>query len=108
MIVATLPRDIVFDVAIRLVGLPVDFERGCSLEVSLSAPTFENIGKLPITIHPRGPGGTHLPGSEINHHVITRIDFEAIEYGPHHLEFELDGRAQPHANTALMVIDPSA
>jgi hypothetical protein len=108
VIVESLPAEIVFDVAIRLVGLPIDFERGCRLEVALSAPTFEDLGKLPITVQPREPSATYLPGSEINHHVIIRIDFEAIEYGPHHLEFELDGKAQPHVNTAMTVIAPAA
>jgi hypothetical protein len=108
VIVPSLPADIVFDVAVRLVGLPVDFERDCDLEVTLTAPTWEELGKLNVPIQPRSPDWTHLPGSEINHHVMTRIDFEAIEYGAHHLEFVLDGKTQPHANTALTVVEPFA
>jgi hypothetical protein len=106
VIVPSLPADIVFDVAIRLVGLTNDFERGCQIEVSLAAPTFESIGKLDIDVPPRAPGPDHIPGSEINHHIMTRIDFEAIEYGAHHLEFRLDGKAQPKINTALTVLAP--
>jgi len=91
-----------------LVGLPLDFERDCDLEVTLTAPTWEELGKLNVPIQPRMPDWTHLPGSEINHHVMTRIDFEAIEYGAHHLEFALDGKTQPHANTVLTVVEPFA
>jgi hypothetical protein len=107
VIVPSLPTDIVFDVAVRLVGLPADFARGCRLDVTLTAPTFEELGHLPIDVKPRAPGPGHLAGSELNHHLMTRIDFEAIEYGPHHLEFTLDGEAQPRVNTALTVLAPS-
>lgn len=106
VIVPSLPADIVFDVAIRLVGLPNDFDEGCRIEVSLTAPTFENLGKLDIDVKPRAPGSNYISGSEINHHIMTRIDFEAVEYGPHHLEFRLDGKAQPKINTALTVLAP--
>ncbi len=95
-----------FDVAVRLVGLPVDFESEHNLDVTLTAPTWEEIGKLTAPIHPRAPDWMYMPGSEINHHLIMRIDFEAIEYGAHHLEFGLDGKTQPHVNTALMVVEP--
>jgi len=105
--VPSLPRDIVFDVALRLIGLPVDSERGCELEIALAAPTFEEIGRLPIPVKPRAASATHVEGSEINHHVIARIDFEAIECGSHHLEFKLDNKAQPHVNTALTVVQSS-
>lgn len=107
VIVPSLPADIVFDVAVRLVGLPADFESGCHLEVALAAPTFEDLGKLNIDVRPRTPGPHYLAGSEINHHLMTRIDFEAIEYGAHHLEFTLDGKAQPRVNTALTVVAPT-
>jgi len=39
---------------------------------------------------------------------MTRIDFEAIEYGPHHLEFVLDWKTQPRINTAPTVVEPTA
>jgi len=58
VIVPSLPADIVFDVAVRLVGLPADFERGCHLEVALVAPTFEDLGKLSIEVKPRTPART--------------------------------------------------
>jgi hypothetical protein len=108
VIVPSLPADIVFDVAIRLVGLPHDFERGCHLEVGLVAPTFEDLGKLDIEVKPRTPGPQYLPGSEMNHHLMARIDFEAMEYGPHHLEFTLDGKAQNRVNTVLTVVASTA
>lgn len=108
VIVPSLPADIVFDVAVRLVGLPADFERGCRLEVALVAPTFEELGKLDIEVKPRTPGPHYLAGSEINHHLMARIDFEAVEYGPHHLEFTLDGKTEPRVNTALTVVEPTA
>lgn len=106
VIVPNLPTDIVFDVAIRLVGLPVDFEGEHELEVTLTAPTWEELGRLTAPIHPRAPDWTYLPGSEINHHLVTRIDFEALEYGAHHLEFALDGKTEPRANTTLTVVEP--
>jgi hypothetical protein len=106
VIVPALPKDIVFDVAVRLVGLPVDFEVEHKLEVSLTAPDWEEIGRLATPIHPSAPDWTYLPGSEINHHLITRIDFEALEYGAHHLEFVLDDKVQAHVNTSLTVVQP--
>lgn len=107
VIVPLLPTGIVFDVAIRLVGLPADFEQGCRLDVTLTAPTFEELGRLPIDVKPRTPGPSHLAGSELNHHLMTRIDFEAIEYGPHHLEFTLNDEVQARVNTALTVLASS-
>ena len=111
VIVPVLPADIVFDVAVRIVGLPLDFETESRLQVKLSAPTWEEIGVLEVPIPPRAPAPTYIPGSEVNHHTVVRIDFEAIEYGTHHLEFALGGHTEPRVNTALSVLEanpPSA
>jgi hypothetical protein len=104
VLVPALPADIVFDVAIRLVGLPGDFATGCALQVGLTAPTFEELGTLEIDVRPRTAAPSALQGSELNHHVMARIDFQALEYGPHHLEFTLNGKAQARVNTALSVL----
>lgn len=105
VIVSSLPADIVFDVAIRLVGLPLDFESESEIQVKLSAPDWEEIGVLAAPVSPREPAPSYIAGSEINYHTVVRIDFEATEFGTHHLEFALDDRTEPRVNTALSVVE---
>lgn len=67
VVVEEVPKDIQFDVAMRLVGTVHDFEEHHLLQVVLSDPQLEQVGVLEVPIAPRSPKPDHIPGYEINH-----------------------------------------
>jgi len=107
ILIASLPEDVQFDVAIRLVGTEQDFQRAHLLQIVLSDPHLVEVGALDVPIAPRAPAASHIPGYEINHHVPVRIDFEADQYGGYDLSFGLDGEAQHRQKTTLSVVSPT-
>jgi hypothetical protein len=99
-----LPKDIQFDVAIRLVGAVQDFETAHTVEVVLSDPQLVEVGRLDIPVDPRKPPATHIPGYELNHAVGARIDFEADVAGGYDLSFAVDGKAEHRAKATISVV----
>ncbi len=104
VVVDSLPKDIQFDVAIRLVGTVQDFESPHTVEVVLSDPQLVEVGRLQIPVDPRAPAATHIPGYELNHVIGTRIDFEADMAGGYDLSFAVDGQAQHRHKVTLSVV----
>jgi hypothetical protein len=109
VIVAELPRDVQFDLAVRLVGTVQDFEGLTLLQVALSGPDLSEVegGFLDVPIEPRAPAPTHLPGYEINHTLGLRVDFPAFAYGGYDLSFALDGQPQHRQKTTISVVRPA-
>lgn len=107
VVVEEVPKDIQFDVAMRLVGTVHDFEEHHLVQVVLSDPQLEQVGVLEVPTAPRSPKPDHIPGYEINHNVGVRIDFEADEYGGYDLSFALDGSAQHRHKTTISVVQKS-
>jgi len=105
VVVEGLPKDIQFDVAMRLIGTVQDFEEPHVLQVVLSDPQLEQVGVLDVPIAPRSPKPGHIPGYEINHNVGVRIDFEADQLGGYDLSFALDGSAQHRHKTTVSVVE---
>jgi hypothetical protein len=103
-VVGALPKDIQFDVAIRLVGTVQDFESSHNVEVVLSDPHLVEVGRLQIPVDARAPGATHIPGYELNHAIGARIDFEADMAGGYDLSFAVDGHAQHRHKATLSVV----
>lgn len=106
VVIESLPRDVQFDVAVRLVGREQDFREHHLLQVALSDPQLVEVGTLDVPIEPRAAPRSHIPGYEINHNVPVRIDFEADQYGGYDLSFGLDGQAQHRHKTTLSVVSP--
>jgi hypothetical protein len=106
VVVESLPKDVQFDVAVRLVGAVQDFEDRHLLQVTLSDPELTEVGSLPVLIAPRAPAETHIPGYEINHTTGARIDFEADKYGGYDLSFALDGEPQHRHKTTISIVAP--
>lgn len=104
VVVDSLPKDVQFDVAIRLIGTVQDFEVDHVVEVVLSSPDLIEIGRLQVPVAPRAPAPTHIPGYEINHAVAVRIDFPAEMPGGYDLSFALDGEAAHWHKTTVSVI----
>jgi hypothetical protein len=105
--VDTLPKDVEFDVAIRIVGAVADFQERHELQAELTAPDTETIGELTRVIEPRAPAPTALPGYEINHQFGLRISFEADVPGGYDLRLRLDDKLQSLTNSlTLSVISP--
>jgi len=105
LVVASLPADPEFDVAIRVVGAEQDFRVPHSIQVVLSDPGMVELGRLSVPIERRGPGPNAIPGYEINRHVACRISIPADVEGGHDLSFALDrDPAHKHRTTISVVI----
>lgn len=105
MTVDEIPADVQFDVAIRLVGTPQDFEKHHVVQVVLRAPDLTLLGELEVPVEPRAPADSALPGHEINHMVRSRILLPADTEGGYDLAFLLDGEpAHRHLTTISIVI----
>jgi hypothetical protein len=102
--VESVPTDVQFDLAIRLVGTVQDFQEPHELRVVLSDPQLVPRGMLAVPIESRLPTTAHIPGYELNHHVPVRIDFEPDEFGGHDLSFALDGQPAHPQKTTLSVV----
>lgn len=102
--VESLPREVAFDLAIRLVGPLQDFQVRHELQVVLSTPQLVELGAFDVPVDPRAPTPTHIPGYEINHHLAARIVFDAQEYGGYDLSFALDGQVAHHQKTTISVV----
>jgi len=104
VVVESLPTEIEFDVAIRLVGTEQDLAEDHLIQVVLSDPQLVELGALDVPVLPRSASRSHIPGYEINHNVGTRIAFEPDQQGGYDLSFALDGKAQHRQKTTLSVI----
>jgi hypothetical protein len=104
VVIPELPKDVQFDVAVRIVGTVQDFEAAHSVEVVLFDPNLVEAGRNIVPIAPRAPSPSHIPGYEINHHLAMRIDFEADIYGGWDLAFALDGETRHGLRTTLSVV----
>jgi hypothetical protein len=104
VVAESLPMDVEFDVAIRLVGTAQDFESLHHVEVVLSDPQLEQLGTLSIPVEPRVPGPAHIAGYEINAHVAARINFEADVEGGYDLSFALDREPAHRQKTTISVV----
>jgi len=104
VVTTTLPVSVVFDVAIRLVGPPQDFETAHVVDVLLTGPELDVLGELSVPVPPRKPDRTHLPGYELNAHVGARIAFEPHVGGGYDLAFALDGEPEHRHKTTLSVV----
>ncbi len=104
VVVDELPKDIQFDIAIRLVGTVQDFESSHTVEVVLSDPQLVEVGRLQVPVDVRTPTATHIPGYELNHAIGARVDFEADMAGGYDLSFAMDGQAQHRHKTTLSVV----
>jgi len=93
VVLPSLPTEIEFDVAIRLVGPEQDFADAHVLQVVLSGPQLEELGTLEVPIDARAPLPSHIAGYEINANVGARIAFEPEHEGGYDLSFALDGEA---------------
>ncbi|MEA2370991.1 MAG: hypothetical protein QOH12_1385 [Solirubrobacteraceae bacterium] len=101
---SSLPTEIEFDVAIRLVGPEQDFAESHLVQVVLSDPQLAGLGTLDIPIEPRTSLPGRIPGYEINANVGARIAFEPDQEGGYDLSFALDGEAQHRHKTTLSVL----
>jgi len=109
IVAARLPVSVHFDIAIRLVGAPEDFETAHRVDVLLTGPDMDVLGELPIAVEPRRPGRGNLPGYELNAHVGARIAFDADAEGGYDLAFSLDGEPEHrHRTTVSVVLNPSS
>jgi hypothetical protein len=106
LVVPSLPEDVEFDLAIRIVGTERDFQRPHLLQVVLSDPDLVEVGAFDVQIEPREPAPSHIAGYEINYHVPARINFEADQYGGFDLSFALDGEAAHALKTTMSVVEP--
>lgn len=104
VVVDSVPKDVQFDVAIRVVGPEQDFQGHHLIQVLLSDPQLVEVGALDVPIPPRTPTESHIPGYEINHNIGLRIDFEADQLGGYDLSFALDGQTQHRHKTTLSVV----
>jgi hypothetical protein len=104
VVLESLPRDLQFDVAVRIVGAVQDFEASHLLQVALSDPQLVEVAMFDVPIEPRAPAATYIEGYEINHHVGLRIDFEADQLGGYDLAFALDGQPEHRHKTTLSVV----
>lgn len=107
VVVESIPKDVQFDLAVRLVGTVQDFEHSHMLQVTLSDPDLAEVGVLDVPIAPREPVPTHIAGYEINHTVGVRIDFEADRHGGYDLAFALDGESQHRHKSTISVVPQS-
>lgn len=104
VVLASLPTEIEFDVAVRLVGPEQDFAANHLVQVVLSDPQLEELGALDIPVSPRAPSASHIQGYEINYNVGARIAFEPDQQGGYDLSFALDGEPQHRHKTTISVI----
>jgi len=104
VVLSSLPTEIEFDVAIRLVGPEQDFVEPHAVQVVLSDPRLEGLGTLDIPIESREPSPSRIPGYEINANVGARIAFEPDQVGGYDLSFALDGEAEHRHKTTLSVV----
>jgi hypothetical protein len=104
VLTTTLPVSVEFDVAIRLVGPPQDFETAHVVDVLLTGPELDVLGELSIPVAPRKPDRTHLPGYELNAHLGARIAFDGYAEGGYDLAFALDGQPEHRHKTTLSVV----
>lgn len=104
VVLPSLPTEIEFDIAIRLVGQERDFADEHLVQIALSDPQLEGLGVLDVPVYPRTALPTRIEGYEINANLGARVAFEPREPGGYDLSFALDGEPQHKHKTTISVI----